>query len=244
MLPTAHLQSALSDQEIEELDTLLRERAIPKGGMEISMLDGYLTAIVSGPELVPPSEWLPGVWSAANENGSHEEPAFANLEEVQRVYGLVLRRMNEIIRTFRDGAIEPIFASRTNSEGEVSDLADFWCLGYMRGVFLRKTSWDPLIAEDENEGNPLSPIFALASPFFLPDSDDEADYDEHRAFIESKEHTEATALVPQAACTIYDYWLKRRRMPTLPVRRANRPGRNDACPCGSGKKYKKCCGSN
>jgi uncharacterized protein len=22
-----------------------------------------------------------------------------------------------------------------------------------------------------------------------------------------------------------------------------RPGRNDACPCGSGKKYKKCCGA-
>ncbi|HXK94534.1 MAG TPA: SEC-C metal-binding domain-containing protein, partial [bacterium] len=24
--------------------------------------------------------------------------------------------------------------------------------------------------------------------------------------------------------------------------RAGSPGRNDPCPCGSGKKYKKCCG--
>ncbi|MFR4118040.1 MAG: SEC-C metal-binding domain-containing protein, partial [Bilophila wadsworthia] len=24
----------------------------------------------------------------------------------------------------------------------------------------------------------------------------------------------------------------------------NKPGRNDPCPCGSGKKYKKCCGAN
>ena len=24
----------------------------------------------------------------------------------------------------------------------------------------------------------------------------------------------------------------------------NKPGRNDPCPCGSGKKYKKCCGKN
>jgi preprotein translocase subunit SecA len=23
---------------------------------------------------------------------------------------------------------------------------------------------------------------------------------------------------------------------------SNKPGRNDPCPCGSGKKYKKCCG--
>jgi len=27
-----------------------------------------------------------------------------------------------------------------------------------------------------------------------------------------------------------------------PVRKDKKPGRNDPCPCGSGKKYKKCCG--
>jgi preprotein translocase subunit SecA len=29
-----------------------------------------------------------------------------------------------------------------------------------------------------------------------------------------------------------------------PVRKAEKVGRNDPCPCGSGKKYKKCCGIN
>ncbi|MCX7615397.1 MAG: preprotein translocase subunit SecA [Clostridiales bacterium] len=29
-----------------------------------------------------------------------------------------------------------------------------------------------------------------------------------------------------------------------PVRKEKKPGRNDPCPCGSGKKYKKCCGMN
>jgi preprotein translocase subunit SecA len=29
-----------------------------------------------------------------------------------------------------------------------------------------------------------------------------------------------------------------------PIRKAERVGRNDPCPCGSGKKYKHCCGSN
>ena len=27
-----------------------------------------------------------------------------------------------------------------------------------------------------------------------------------------------------------------------PVKKQKKPGRNDPCPCGSGKKYKKCCG--
>ncbi len=29
-----------------------------------------------------------------------------------------------------------------------------------------------------------------------------------------------------------------------PVVKEKEPGRNDPCPCGSGKKYKKCCGAN
>jgi len=30
--------------------------------------------------------------------------------------------------------------------------------------------------------------------------------------------------------------------PPLPVLAEKAPGRNDPCPCGSGRKYKKCCG--
>jgi uncharacterized protein YecA (UPF0149 family) len=29
--------------------------------------------------------------------------------------------------------------------------------------------------------------------------------------------------------------------PVEPIKADNTPGRNDPCPCGSGKKYKKCC---
>ena len=29
-----------------------------------------------------------------------------------------------------------------------------------------------------------------------------------------------------------------------PIVKEKEPGRNDPCPCGSGKKYKKCCGAN
>ena len=35
------------------------------------------------------------------------------------------------------------------------------------------------------------------------------------------------------------------KMPTrAPAKKAVKVGRNDPCPCGSGKKYKKCCGRN
>ena len=32
--------------------------------------------------------------------------------------------------------------------------------------------------------------------------------------------------------------------PRTPIRSEDGPRRNDACPCGSGRKYKKCCGAN
>ena len=32
--------------------------------------------------------------------------------------------------------------------------------------------------------------------------------------------------------------------PVEPVKAEKEPGRNDPCPCGSGKKYKKCCGKS
>jgi SWIM/SEC-C metal-binding protein len=36
--------------------------------------------------------------------------------------------------------------------------------------------------------------------------------------------------------------LERLLNPPAPVSAAGTPGRNEPCPCGSGKKYKKCCG--
>jgi len=44
---------------------------------------------------------------------------------------------------------------------------------------------------------------------------------------------------PDAAEDISE--LERLLNPPRPVVVDSRPGRNDACPCGSGKKYKKCC---
>lgn len=36
--------------------------------------------------------------------------------------------------------------------------------------------------------------------------------------------------------------LKKLNPPTVPVRKGPKIGRNEPCPCGSGKKYKRCCG--
>ncbi len=48
--------------------------------------------------------------------------------------------------------------------------------------------------------------------------------------------------IPQAVRDIYSHWLERRMPQARPMRAASRKvGRNEPCPCGSGKKYKHCC---
>ena len=55
------------------------------------------------------------------------------------------------------------------------------------------------------------------------------------------------AIVP-ALVGIHAYWAKQRgtragELANAPVRRASpKVGRNDPCPCGSGRKFKHCCG--
>ena len=47
--------------DLEALDRFLMSEASPENCMQISDLDGFLTGIAIGPELVKPSEWLPVV---------------------------------------------------------------------------------------------------------------------------------------------------------------------------------------
>ena len=90
------LDEPLSDAELDELEGFLASDLVPQDCMDLEMLDGFLTAIVSGPDSVQPSEWLPQVWS---EGGRTSNPAFANSEQAQRIMGLMLRHMVGIQRT-------------------------------------------------------------------------------------------------------------------------------------------------
>ena len=52
----------LTDDEFEELDRFLLDVEGVDASMDISMLDGYFAAILSGPKTILPSEWLRWVW--------------------------------------------------------------------------------------------------------------------------------------------------------------------------------------
>ena len=75
--------------DLEVLDRFLMSDRSPPDCMMLSDLDGFLTGIAIGPELVLPSEWLPLVWS-------DEAPEFADENEANAILGVIMGRYNEI----------------------------------------------------------------------------------------------------------------------------------------------------
>jgi uncharacterized protein len=214
----------LRDLDLEKLDEFLMSDRAPEDCMQLSDLDGFLTAVVIGPELIMPSEWLPVIWG-------EDEPLFENLEEAQDIIGVIMGRYNQILQQIggEADAYEPLFWEAPDG----SLLAADWAEGFMDGVALRRQSWRQLLESDDGR-TLLAPIVA-----FL--------HDEHGNSLLDAEPDDlaelrraATDLIVPSVQGIDAYWKTRRQK----SRNAPRIGRNEPCPCGSGRKYKRCCGAN
>lgn len=234
--PSNSLHTSLSQSELDELDQFLLSDATSDEVMQLDTLDGYLTAIVSGPQMLLPSLWLPRVWGS----GVRSEPAFETMEQAQHIFNLILRHMNDITASLEANpdAHEPIL-DRVVFEGNPREYIDgeMWAHGYMTGVALRRKDWQPLF-DDESVVRMLRPICLLGADEVTKEED---------ALVETPEQREVfSGELAASAAAIYRYWLPLRQSAAVqaatPVERDQpKVGRNDPCPCGSGKKYKKCC---
>ncbi len=224
----------LSEEEFDYLDEFLLERIDDntdtedkdEGILDVSELDGLFVAIVSGPTLIPPSQWLAAIWGDF-------EPVWENEQAFQDIFSLMVRHMNGIASGLMEHPedFEPLFLQR-KVKGKWYTLVDDWCSGYVRGVELAANQWD---IGGREMNMMLMPIRTFAS-------------DDGWQVLEKFNDSEIEKIqqkISPAAREIHGYWLAQRKgdkSPALPIRRESpRVGRNDYCPCGSGKKYKKCC---
>ena len=247
-----------SDAEIEHLNTLCRRLAGFKHDVSLEWVDGFMTALLAGPRTVPPSEWLPAMFDDAFDR------AFADPEDLRQAMAAFLGRWNVIARQLDPEALlddpevlrlSPLVVdyddevrSELVAEGRlgVDDLARLpsngavWAEGFIDAVKAFPGDWpEPDLDTDEGRFHDdcLMGVIALTL--------DEADL---AAYVAERDPDQALSrddLIDEACFCVQDlrlYWLD--HAPThAPIRAAPKPGRNDPCPCGSGRKYKKCCGA-
>jgi len=231
------LTDPLDDAELDELDRFLLDRMTDEEGdaiaaadgdegiLDVSELDGFLTAVISGPNTIPPSRWLPAIWGEA-------QPTWASKKKFEHVFQLLMRHYNSIVSMLMHypEEYEPLILER-EVEGRTYMIVDQWSVGYMRGVALDADAW--------NAGG--ADVDLLMRPIRLWGT--EEGWKQIDAMSDKDQEREQHAIF-DAVRAVHKYWLERRAISTAPVRRDSpKVGRNDPCPCGSGKKYKHCCGT-
>jgi uncharacterized protein len=222
----------LTDADLDGLEAFLKGC---KGGraMNVEQLDGFFAALIAGPEAVLPSEYNQEVFGGV----ISEACEFGSLGEANEILGLLMRHWNTIAAALYEG--KPYVPLLLEGEDGVAHGND-WARGFMRGMHMRHDGWAQLV-NDEEHGGCLIPMMML---YHEHDEDPKM----RPQPISPKKREDIIAHMAAGLLVAYQYFRSHREAkadtPLRPEarRNASKVGRNDPCPCGSGKKYKKCCG--
>ncbi len=220
------------------LDEFLASPRFEERAMDLATLEGFLTALVIGPNILMPSQWMPWIWDHID---GQVAPPFEDLDEANVMLGLVMRLYNGLIQRFQTDpeGFRPVYLDAAQWG------ASEWCEGFLTGTRLDSKAWSLLIVAEPTW---FTPFLRLGSDSGLQRTLQDEDGDR---WVE--------AIIPSLV-EIHAFWLERRQSSLNPrdlargapppraqqpvVRATPKVGRNDPCPCGSGKKYKKCCGAS
>ena len=208
----------LSDAELKALEAHM---SATEHAMSLAEGRGYLTAVASAPTMVQPRNWLQIILG---------EGGFADLKDANRIFGLLMRLYNGIIATLDVGG--RVAPGPETSDEEVSA----WCAGY-----LRLAQSDPRWTADKTGVELIIPVASLATGADLDQPDDGTP----DPLMSAEKRAQYRGGLDDCVRAIDLYWGARRPPPPVApvVRVAPKVGRNELCPCGSGKKYKRCHGT-
>jgi uncharacterized protein len=205
---------ALTDTDIERLQTLLDGLPPPLQPLDVSALDGYLCGVLLLPWRPPPARWLANVFDIDGRSA----PASPALEDAR---ALILRRYAELdhaigTRQWFDPWIYPLDGDPTPSECVLP-----WIAGFAAAM----EQFPELMSMDDAEL-----VEPLALLFMHFDPEDLEDADALIAVIETlepaKDLAEAVQDIVRALMLIADVTRPRAapRRPARPTRPVRRPG--------------------
>jgi uncharacterized protein len=246
---TTQLQAQLADQELDRLEALLDDPAL-QDAMRLDEIQGYLCAALSGPQPIAEEDWLADVLGSDEALGSE---AGSEAAQLLRAFAAAL----EAELASGEPPVLLLYAKEDDENGPSDYLP--WCQAYLAGVDAADDDWFEFLGEKgddddeddaqegEEESEEISYLDERLFPLMVLTGEAEGAAREHGeewpvgdelAQIESDCEDD----LPQAITDIYRFWLAKRGIATI-RREQPKVGRNDPCPCGSGKKFKQCCGA-
>lgn len=180
---------ALASADFEFIEEILLTYGDDHSVLNLAELDGYFTALVSGPVLVDVAVWFPAIWGG-------QQPDWQSAGQAKRFLELCVRHMNVIAGHLALNAQG--FKARfeeTEHQQQPLTLAEEWCFGYIRGAAVGE--WPALPAE---QAAPLEAIAWCA----------EQDNFELPADLDVAAHQQRVAAIEPAAKALHDYWTSQR----------------------------------
>jgi len=217
----------LTEAELDRLEQFLNDPERPDDALPLDMAQGLLAAVASGPQPVPQDVWLAAIVG--------EDRKFADYAEEREFTTLLERFAADTAQQLNEGEG---FDFILYGEDDGEELGD-WAEGYLLGVDLAEPRWDELAGEEDYD-NILFPFLALtgdAKQMALEASEEWMDEAE-----EAKMLAEIRTNIASHLLDVRQFWFDKSVPPTV-RREGPKIGRNDPCPCGSGKKYKNCHGA-
>ncbi|HHX2526408.1 TPA: UPF0149 family protein [Neisseria subflava] len=202
---------------------LLDAKSEAHNTMRCDEVQGFMMALLSGPDALNPTNWLPEILGEESLFDAKERTEIERL--VMAMAADMRMKLNEKILPdlwfYEDEAGNPDFYT--------------WCNAYLYALDIVPTDWFEAVEQEEFE-DLFYPIMALGGIY------DDEENGEVILHLNEKELTQLESDLPHVLLDIYWYWQAIINKPQTVRREGEKVGRNDPCPCGSGKKYKACCG--
>ena len=202
---------------------LLDAKSEAHNTMRCDEVQGFMMALLSGPDALNPINWLPEILGEESLFDAKERTEIERL--VMAMAADMRMKLNEKILPdlwfYEDEAGNPDFYT--------------WCNAYLYALDIVPTDWFEAVDQEEFE-DLFYPIMALGGIY------DDEENGEVILHLNEKELTQLESDLPHVLLDIYWYWQAIINKPQTVRREGEKVGRNDPCPCGSGKKYKACCG--
>lgn len=228
-------EGELSDAEFDRLGSFLAGAA-PQAMTNIEMVDGFFAALICSPDMVMPHEYLPVVLGA--------DHAFASEAQASEILGLLMTHWNVIAGVLWNTLKVPdVYLPVLLEDSDGVARGNDWAQGFMRGVGMRRAGWLELMENDDHSGAIL-PMMLLAH-----EHDADPALRSPMGVTNSEARVTMIQTMTAGLTTIYRYFephrtgaaADNRSVPTPQRRVGAKVGRNEPCPCGSGKKFKHCC---